>query len=118
MGIKGTPVIDLTAQTLYVIAYTLINNAPTHQLHALNLSDLTDKVPAVTVAATHILSNGATYTFNAAVQRNRVRREAPREEAVSVQVSFADASGRTSGPAGLVCCVASLGSADFRTTTR
>jgi hypothetical protein len=70
VGITSTPVIDLTSQTLFVIAY--VNGSPAiYQLHALNLSDLTDKVPAVTVAATHILSNGATYTFNAAVQRNR-----------------------------------------------
>ena len=43
MGITGTPVIDLAAQTLYVIADVNVNGTPTHQLYALNLSDLTDK---------------------------------------------------------------------------
>ena len=70
VGITSTPVIDLTSQTLFVIAY-VNGSPPIYQLHALNLSDLTDRVPAVTVAATHILTNGATYTFNAAVQRQR-----------------------------------------------
>jgi hypothetical protein len=70
VGITSTPVIDLTSQTLFVVAY-VNGSPPIYQLHALNLSDLTDKVPAVTVAATHILTNGATYTFNAAVQRQR-----------------------------------------------
>ncbi len=70
VGITSTPVIDLTSQTLFVIAY-VNGSPPIYQLHALNLSDLTDRVPAVTVSASHILSNGATFTFNAAVQRQR-----------------------------------------------
>ncbi len=71
VGIKGTPVIDMTTKTLYVIAYTLISGTPTYQLFALNLKNLTDRTPPVTVAASHKLSDGKTYTFNAAYQRQR-----------------------------------------------
>lgn len=70
VGITGTPVIDLTTNTLYLIAY--VNGPPTYRLHALNLSDLTDKASSpVTVTASHTLTDGSVYTFNAAVQRQR-----------------------------------------------
>ncbi len=70
VGITGTPVIDLTTHTLYLIAY--VNGPPTYQLHALNLGDLTDKASSpVTVTASHTLTNGSVYRFNAAVQRQR-----------------------------------------------
>ncbi|HEY8031410.1 MAG TPA: hypothetical protein VIF02_03250 [Methylocella sp.] len=71
VGIKSTPVIDMTTKTLYVIAYTLISGTPTYQLFALNLKDLTDRIAPVTVAASHTLSDGTTYNFNAAYQRQR-----------------------------------------------
>ncbi len=71
VGIKGTPFIDVTGQTLYVIAYTLISGTPTYQLFALNLKDLTNRIAPVTVAASHTLSDGTTYNFNAAYQRQR-----------------------------------------------
>jgi hypothetical protein len=61
-GINSTPVIDAAAQTLYVVTY---------QLFALNLSDLTNKIPPVTVAASHKLSDGTTFNFNAKYQRQR-----------------------------------------------
>ena len=67
--------IDPATQTLYVIAY--VNGAngspPTYQLHALSLTTLGDKIPGspVTVAATHTLTNGSTYTFDARYQLQR-----------------------------------------------
>ena len=71
-GIKGTPVIDVAANALYVIANTLISgNQQTYQLFALNLNDLTDKIPPVTIAASHTLSDGTTYNFNAQYQQQR-----------------------------------------------
>lgn len=70
VGINSTPVIDLGAQRMYVIAY--INGAaPTYQIFALRLDTLADAVPAVTVTATHRLTDGSTYSFNATVQRQR-----------------------------------------------
>ena len=71
VGIKSTPVIDLAAKTFYVIAYTLMSGTPTYQLFALNLNDLTNKIPPATVAASHTLSDGTTYNFNATYQRQR-----------------------------------------------
>ncbi|MGH9831346.1 MAG: hypothetical protein ACREDR_49715, partial [Blastocatellia bacterium] len=71
-GIKGTPVIDVAANALYVIAYTSISGNPAYQLFALNLNDLTDKIAPRTVAASHTLSDGkTTYKFNAFHQRQR-----------------------------------------------
>ncbi|HEX3497109.1 MAG TPA: hypothetical protein VHT02_08050 [Methylocella sp.] len=72
VGINSTPVIDTVGQTLYVIAYTLIGGTPTYQLFALNLNDLTDKKNSpVTVAASHTLSDGTTYNFNAKYEHQR-----------------------------------------------
>ena len=34
VGITGTPVIDLSANVMYVIAYTLENDTPTYRIHA------------------------------------------------------------------------------------
>jgi hypothetical protein len=72
VGITGTPVIDWASQTLFVIAYVNVNNTtPTYFLHALNLNTLADKVSPLTVAASHTLTNGSAFAFNATVQRQR-----------------------------------------------
>jgi hypothetical protein len=71
VGINSTPVIDVAANALYVVAYTLISGNPTYQLFALHLNDLTDKIPPVTIAASHTLSDGTTYNFNATYERQR-----------------------------------------------
>jgi len=75
VGINSTPVIDLTAKVMYVISYVAVvsgsTSVPTYFIHELNLSDLTDKVTAVKVVASHTLTNGKTYNFNATVQRQR-----------------------------------------------
>jgi hypothetical protein len=71
VGITSTPVIDVAAQTLYVVAYTLMSGIPTYKVFALNLTDLTDKIAPITVAASHTLSDGTTYNFNAQFQRQR-----------------------------------------------
>jgi hypothetical protein len=71
VGINSTPVIDVAANALYVVAYTLISGNPTYQLFALNLNDLTNIIPPVTVAASHALNDGTTYNFNATYERQR-----------------------------------------------
>ena len=73
VGITGTPVIDLATKTMYVIAY--VNGAsPSYQLHAFSITTLQDNIPGspVTVAASHTLTNGSIYKFNASVQRQRL----------------------------------------------
>ncbi|HLY03542.1 MAG TPA: hypothetical protein VKR56_13740 [Candidatus Cybelea sp.] len=75
VGIDGTPVIDLNANVMYVIAYTtaytLESYTPIYVLHELSLTDLSDVVTPAVVSASHSLSNGTTYTFSAAVERQR-----------------------------------------------
>jgi hypothetical protein len=72
VGINGTPTIDVEKQRLYVIAYVQGGSGPLYQLHALYPATLGD-IPGspVTVAASHRLSDGTTYAFNASVQHQR-----------------------------------------------
>ena len=71
IGIHSTPVIDLTANILYVMVYTNQAGVPTYYLHALDLGSLTDTIPPVLVAASHVLSDGSTFDFDATYQRQR-----------------------------------------------
>lgn len=71
VGINSTPVIDLGSSTLYVITYTLEKSVQTFRLHALDLGSLTDKVASQVVTASHTLTNGTTFNFNAKYQRQR-----------------------------------------------
>jgi hypothetical protein len=71
VGITSTPVIDVAGQTLYAVAYISMSGIPTYQLFALNLNDLTDRTPPVTVAALHTLSDGTTFNFDAQFERQR-----------------------------------------------
>lgn len=71
VGINSTPVIDRTAGTLYVIAYTQDKTGPAYRLHSLDLGNLTDKMTPVIVSALHTLSDGTTFNFNATYQRQR-----------------------------------------------
>jgi hypothetical protein len=71
VGITSTPVIDPSSNTLYVMVYTQDAKAPAYRLHALDLGSLTDKVTPEVVAASHTLTNGKTFTFNATYQRQR-----------------------------------------------
>jgi hypothetical protein len=71
VGINSTPVIDLTSNTLYAMVYTQQASGPAYYLHALDLGSLTDKVPPQLVAASHTLTSGNAFTFNATYQRQR-----------------------------------------------
>src|ERR1700685_149093 len=71
VGINSTPVIDLSSNTLYVVIYTQDTTGPTYRIHALDLGSLTDKVTPQVVSASHTLTNGTTYNFNATYQRQR-----------------------------------------------
>jgi hypothetical protein len=71
VGINSTPVIDSSSNTLYVIAYTQDNTGPTYRVHALDLGSLTDKVTPQIVIASHTLTDGTTFAFNATYQRQR-----------------------------------------------
>jgi hypothetical protein len=71
VGMNSTPVIDLTSNTMYVMDYTQIGSSQNHHLHALDLGSLTDKVTPQLVQASHTLTNGTTFNFNATYQRQR-----------------------------------------------
>jgi hypothetical protein len=71
VGINSTPVIDPTSSTLYVIIYTQDSTGPNYRVHALDLGSLTDKVAPQVVVASHTLTNGTTFNFNATYQRQR-----------------------------------------------
>lgn len=71
VGIDGTPVIDEKAGLMYVITYTLENSQPVYRLHMLDLGSLNEKLPSVVVTASHVLSDGTTFPFNATYQRQR-----------------------------------------------
>ncbi len=71
VGITSTPVIDPDSKTLYVMVYTQGQTGPAYHLHALDLGSLTDKVPFRLVKASHRLTDGSTFNFNATYQRQR-----------------------------------------------
>jgi hypothetical protein len=71
VGIDSTPVIDISSNTIYVMAYTQDATGPAYRIHALDLGSLTDKVAPTIVSASHSLMNGTTFAFNATYQRQR-----------------------------------------------
>ncbi|HEY1660581.1 MAG TPA: hypothetical protein VGG14_19675 [Candidatus Sulfotelmatobacter sp.] len=71
VGIKSTPVIDPTSNILYVMVYTNTSSGPAYYLHALALGTLKDTVAPKLVTASHTLSNGTTYSFQATYQQQR-----------------------------------------------
>lgn len=70
VGITSTPVIDLKRHHLIVMAY-VNGTTPQYQLHALDLVTLADDIAPRTVAASHTLTDGTTFNFNATYQRQR-----------------------------------------------
>jgi hypothetical protein len=71
VGINSTPVIDPGSNTLYVMTYTQDQTGPAYRLHALDLGSLADKITPQVVSASHTLTNGTTFNFNATYQRQR-----------------------------------------------
>lgn len=71
VGINSTPVVDVSSNTLYVIIYTQDTTGPAYRIHALDLGNLTDKVAPQLVVASHTLTDGTTFNFNAKYQRQR-----------------------------------------------
>jgi hypothetical protein len=71
IGINSTPVIDRAAGRLFVVTYTSDGGVSTYRLHALSLTTLADAIAPVVVTASHSLTNGTTYTFQASKNRQR-----------------------------------------------
>ncbi len=76
VGITGTPVIDGTSNTLYVVAFTLESGTYVQRLHALDITSGAEKfggpvVISASVAGNGSGSSGGTISFNAQVQNQR-----------------------------------------------
>lgn len=71
VGINSTPVIDIAAGKMYVIADTFTGGNAVFMLHVLSLTTLQDVVAPVTVTASGKLSDGSSYHFNGNVSRLR-----------------------------------------------
>lgn len=71
IGVTSTPVIDVTHETMYVVAYTLENGTPTYRIHALNLRNLTDRVPPPVIKSVVNASQTDPVRFDASVNRQR-----------------------------------------------
>lgn len=74
VGIESTPVIDLAHNTMYLISYTTVPllGWPIYLLHGIDLTTLKDQSGSpVVVSATHKLTDGSTFSFNAADHRQR-----------------------------------------------
>jgi hypothetical protein len=71
-GITSTPVIDRATHTLFVVTATEPTAFDFHTtLHALDIATLTDKVPPVEIAASTVISNGTTISFDPQNQMSR-----------------------------------------------
>jgi hypothetical protein len=72
VGINGTPVIDLPSKTMYVIAFTMSNGSPAYFIHALDITNLQDRVPPTPIQASHPgPGGGSVISFTPATHRQR-----------------------------------------------
>jgi hypothetical protein len=95
VGITSTPVIDLGNHRIIVMAY-LNGMPPVYELHALDLVTLADAVPPVTVAASHPLTDGSTFTFDGTYQRQRAGLLLDNGKVYAGFASFCDLDGQYS----------------------
>jgi hypothetical protein len=70
-GIVGTPVIDQSSGTMYLVAKTVVNATVQHNLHLLDVTTGLDKVSPVQIAGTSKSLKGTTMVFNSLHQKNR-----------------------------------------------
>jgi PQQ-like domain len=71
-GIIGTPVIDPTTNTMYLVAKTVLNGTVRHHLHALDITTGNEQPGSpVQIAATVTSNAGTVATFNSYYEMNR-----------------------------------------------
>ena len=71
LGITGTPVIDPSAQTLFVVSKTMENGTCTQQLHALNIVTGTEQANSPVVISASITTDKKTKKFDPLHQNQR-----------------------------------------------
>ena len=71
-GIVGTPVIDLSANTIFLVAKTLLSTTVRHHLHALDITTGKEKAGSpVLIAARSTSDKGNVTVFNSLHEKNR-----------------------------------------------
>lgn len=71
-GIVGTPAIDPSNNTMYLVAKTVLNNTTVqHYLHAVDITTGNDVAPPVQITATSYSNLGHKTVFNSLHQKNR-----------------------------------------------
>lgn len=71
-GIIGTPVIDPSTNTMYLVAKTLLNTTVRHHLHALDITTGNEQPGSpVLIQAQSVSNKGHVTTFNSLHQKNR-----------------------------------------------
>jgi hypothetical protein len=71
-GIVGTPVIDTTTNTMYLVAKTLLDTTVRHHLHALDITTGNEQPGSpVLIQAQSVSNKGHIMTFNSLTQKNR-----------------------------------------------
>jgi outer membrane protein assembly factor BamB len=71
-GIVGTPAIDTTTNTMYLVAKTLLNTTVRHHLHALDISTGNERAGSpVLITAQSTSKKGHVTVFNSLHQKNR-----------------------------------------------
>src|ERR1700674_3736687 len=71
-GITSTPVIDLTTNTMYLVAKTLLDTTVRHHLHALDITTGNEQAGShVQITATSTSTKGHITVFNSLHQKNR-----------------------------------------------
>jgi hypothetical protein len=71
-GIPGTPVIDPTTNTMYLVAKTLLNTTVRHHLHAIDITTGNEQPGSpVLITASSTSAKGHVTTFNSLHQKNR-----------------------------------------------
>lgn len=71
MGVLGTPVIDPTTNTIYLVAKTLESGNYVFRLHALNIQTGQESLDGPVVIEASYVSNGETVTFEPQHRMNR-----------------------------------------------
>ena len=73
-GIVGTPVIDLSTNTMYLVAKTVLSGTVYHLLHAIDITSGSEQVSMgspVQITATSLSNKGTRRYFNSLHQKNR-----------------------------------------------
>jgi len=71
-GIPGTPVIDTTNNTIYMVAKTVVNGTVEHHLHALDITTGNEQAGSpVQIAAQTVSKKGNLMVFDSYYQKNR-----------------------------------------------